>query len=164
MFAPMHRARRILGALLIGVFLPLAATSCFGSFQLTRKVYEFNRTISYDKWIRWITFLVFVVVPVYGFASLVDAVFANSVEFWTGNNPITASAGETRTVQAPDGSWARATWQDDGRVQLLLVEPGGREHTLWLVRDPAGAAALDASGRVVARLEDLGGSPRIVVP
>ena len=59
-----RRLRAALAAALLVTLLPLATAGCFGSFQLTRKIYSFNRGISSDKWIRWITFLVLTVVGI----------------------------------------------------------------------------------------------------
>src|ERR1051325_10449586 len=67
----------------------LAGTSgCFGSFNLTRKLYTFNKTVSKDKFIQELAFLGMTIVPVYQLVGAVDVLFANTVEFWTGKNPI----------------------------------------------------------------------------
>ena len=73
--------------------VPTFAGGCFGTFQLTKKVYDFNRTISHDKWMRWFTFLIFSFVPIYGISFAIDVIFANSVEFWSGRNPGRAQEG-----------------------------------------------------------------------
>jgi len=76
------------------VVLTMAATAvlgtsgCFGSFNLTRKLYGFNKDVSKDKFVRELVFLGLNIVPIYGVAGLIDAVVANTVEFWTGENPI----------------------------------------------------------------------------
>lgn len=90
------RRRAVLAAAAVGL---VASTGCFGSFQLTRKVYNWNKTVSSDKWVQELVFLGLNIVPIYGVASFADAVFANTVEFWTGTNPV-ASARTAR----PDGS------------------------------------------------------------
>lgn len=77
----------------------VASTGCIGAFQLTRKVYSWNKSVSSDKFVQELVFLGLNIVPVYGIATFADAVFANSVEFWTGTNPV-ASA---RTIR-PDGT------------------------------------------------------------
>lgn len=87
-------------AVLAVVATGLVVTSgCFGSFQLTRKLYTWNKNVSPDKWVQELVFLGLYIVPVYGVAGFADLVFANSVEFWTGTNPV-ASA---RTLR-PDGA------------------------------------------------------------
>ena len=71
----------------------LAGTSgCFGSFNLTRKVYGFNKTASNDKFVRELLFLGLNIVPVYSVASLIDAVVINTIEFWSGTNPVNMSS------------------------------------------------------------------------
>jgi hypothetical protein len=144
-------------------FVP-AATSCFGGFALTRKVYRWNQQVDNDKWIRWLAFLALNLIPVYGFSMLFDVIFANSVEFWTGGNPIAAVPGTTRVVRGPGGEEARATWRADGAIDLEVREPGGRVHALTFVPEAEGVAALDAEGRVVARVQDVDGRPVLLRP
>jgi hypothetical protein len=76
----------------IAVVLIIAffTTGCTGSFNLTRKVYNFHRSQS-DKWSDELCFLVVALIPVYGFATLADAIVFNSIEFWTGKNPVDMS-------------------------------------------------------------------------
>lgn len=75
----------------------LTTSGCFGGFNLTRKVYRFNKDVSPDKWVRELVFLGLVVLPVYGFASLIDALIINSIEFWSGRNPVVV--GKEPTVK-----------------------------------------------------------------
>lgn len=92
-------------------------TGCFGSFQLTRKLYSFNKTVSQDKWVQELVFLGMVIVPVYSLAALADGVFANTVEFWTGTNPV-ASA---RTV-GPDGTALVQTGSTTAEGKTLVID------------------------------------------
>lgn len=78
-------------------------SGCFGGFNLTRKVWNFNKNVSPNKWVQELVFLALVIVPVYGFASLIDAIFINSIEFWTGENPVTVEkAPAVRVVEKGD--------------------------------------------------------------
>jgi hypothetical protein len=134
-------------------FLPLAG-GCFGSFNLTRKVYGFNKSVSPDKWLRWLMFLALNVLPVYPFATLVDIFFANSWEFWAGSNPIVAL--EPQTVVGPNGEVASLIPVENG-ARIVVTEPSGAAHSTTLLREGAGVvAAYDESGRLVARLIGLG--------
>jgi hypothetical protein len=105
-----RRLRVVVALAVMTGFLPLATAGCFGNFALTRKVYDYNKDVSSDKWVRWLVFLILNVIPVYGFATMFDALFANSIEFWTGENPVTADAGTQRVVQGPNGEVGRATF------------------------------------------------------
>jgi hypothetical protein len=141
--------RRTIAAVTLCAFLPLATTACFGNFNLTRKIYRFNDTVSQDKWIEWLAFVVMVVVPVYSIGVLVDAILANSIEFWTGQNPI--AMGETRTIEGEDGQLAQLTLREDGAIDVLITEADGATRQLRLVREDAAVAAYDADGRLIAR-------------
>ena len=74
----------------------LAATmmwSCYGSFGLTNKVHEWNGQVSNEKWVNELVFIGINIVPIYSVAAFIDAVILNSIEFWTGNNPIVMKEG-----------------------------------------------------------------------
>ncbi len=65
----------------------LALTGCYGKFNLTRKVYEINGSVK-DKFLRSAVTWAFIIIPVYGIAALLDFIVFNTVEFWTGSNPM----------------------------------------------------------------------------
>lgn len=97
----MRQHHRLMTAL---VALAIASSGCFGSFNLTRKLYHWNDTVSQDKWIKELVFIVFVWVPVYGIAGLGDAIVFNTIEFWSGENPIEAKTpGKTMLAQPSVG-------------------------------------------------------------
>jgi hypothetical protein len=75
------------------LFMGVIQTGCFGSFALTKKVYEFNDGLE-NKWLKSIAFWGLNIIPVYGFAGFVDVVILNLVEFWTGSNPLAMQEGE----------------------------------------------------------------------
>lgn len=85
-----QKMRNVFLAVFLAAFL---FQSCIGSFMLTRKVYDWNTNIG-DKWVNELVFLVCVAVPVYGIASFVDMVVLNSIEFWSGENPMAMQDGE----------------------------------------------------------------------
>lgn len=78
--------RKISFCLIFSLFFSLI-TGCYGKFQLTRKVYEVNSQVK-DKFLRSATTWAFIIIPVYGVAALLDFVLFNTVEFWSGKNPI----------------------------------------------------------------------------
>lgn len=138
-------------AVLLG-FLPLTS-ACFGSFNLTRKAYQFNKSVSPDKWVRWLVFLV--MSPIYPLAGIVDVLFANSVEFWSGSNPITAKL-EPQTVVGPNGEVASLVPVENG-ARIVVTERSGTVHSMTLLREAPGVvAAYDAEGTLVRRLIGLG--------
>jgi hypothetical protein len=71
----------------------LMQTGCYGSFGLTKKVYEFNGSVG-DKFLNTIVFWAFCIIPVYQVAGFLDVVIFNLLEFWTGSNPIAMNEGD----------------------------------------------------------------------
>lgn len=101
---------RIVAAIVMGSFLT-ATTACFGPFNLTRNVYHWNSGIKgsgevSDKWMKEFVFFGMIIIPVYMFATLLDAFIFNSIQFWSGNTPIKASDldddGQTKVAQVGD--------------------------------------------------------------
>ena len=125
----------------------LATTSaCYGPFNLTRSVYKWNGNVKgsgevSEKWMKEIIFLALVILPVYQLSSLADAFIFNSIEFWTGQNPVkvsqspsngtkTVRVGDLRTevVLVSDGSSKRVEYRRDGVVVKTgkVIEDGSR--------------------------------------
>ncbi len=75
---------------IISLFLVICLFSvygCFGKFNLTRKVYDINAKVG-DKFLRSAVTWAFIIIPVYGIAAFLDFVLFNTIEFWTGSNPV----------------------------------------------------------------------------
>lgn len=83
----------------LAAMMPL--TSCIGSFKLTNKMLGWNRHIS-NKFVNELVFVAFWVLPVYEVCGLADLLVINSIEFWSGENPIAAN---TRTVDTDHGRY-----------------------------------------------------------
>ncbi len=116
------------------VAMSSSLVGCFGSFHATKSVYNFNRSVSYHKWVREGIFLGMVIIPVYELATLLDAVILNSLEFWTGRNPI-AKAGDQFRVDGKDGSYAVSTLKADGSFDIVAVEANGVVHRYSAIKN-----------------------------
>ncbi|MBF0490220.1 MAG: DUF3332 family protein [Candidatus Omnitrophica bacterium] len=108
--------RKIVISAVVFAFL---AAGCTGSFNLTRKVYNFHRSQT-EKWSDELCFLLVAITPVYGFATLGDAIVFNSIEFWTGKNPIEMSSTAPTTRIAQNGQ-DKATMTYDSQTQQVHV-------------------------------------------
>lgn len=146
--------RRALAVTCAGLFLVTTSTGCFGSFPILRNVYNWNKTVSSDKWVRWLVFLGLNIIPVYGVVSLVDAIFSNSVEFWTGRNPMAFAPGTTRHVEGPNGEKATLTLREDNAIDVVVNTPGEPEQRFTLVRDADSVSAFDANGVLLGKVGD----------
>jgi hypothetical protein len=138
-------------AALVAVSIGLSSTACIGRMALTGKVMEFNLGVSQDRFARWIVFLILYIIPVYPFAGAIDLIIVNSIEFWSGTNPISgqdrlALFGNERRVVAEDGSSAISRLQPDGSIDIEVTDVDGSQHFLKLVREAGLVVARDADG------------------
>lgn len=91
----------------------ISQTGCFGEFGLTRKVYDFNQGVG-GKFVNQLVFQAFCVIPVYEVAGVLDVLIFNTIEFWTGSNPVAMAPGETEVQYATvDGHQFRMTAQQN---------------------------------------------------
>lgn len=75
--------------------------SCIGSFGLTKKCYNWNQSMG-DKWINELVFIGLSILPVYELCVFADAVVLNTIEFWTGSNPV---ASNTTVIDTENGKY-----------------------------------------------------------
>ena len=84
-------------------------TSCIGSFKLTNKVLSWNYQIG-NKFVNELVFVGLWILPVYEISAIADALIINSIEFWSGTNPIEAG---TKTVTSDNERYLVA-WDNTG--------------------------------------------------
>ena len=84
-------------------------TSCIGSFGLSNKVLSWNKNLG-NKFVNEVVFLAFWIVPVYQITMFADMIVLNSIEFWTGNNPVTA--GIIKEIKGKNGNYTVETTED----------------------------------------------------
>ncbi|MCB5259955.1 MAG: DUF3332 domain-containing protein [Candidatus Cloacimonetes bacterium] len=114
----MNRIVKLVSMALVAIILTVGVAGCFGNFAATRKVYEFNESFG-NKWMNQIMFWVLSFVPVYNVAAFADVVLFNTIEFWTGSNPIAMGPNEEVIKYAnQDGKNLRITIrQNEIRVE-----------------------------------------------
>lgn len=144
------------------VMISLIAVGCTGSFTLTRQVYDFQ-TKPADKWVDEVLFLAFVIVPVYGAATLVDAVVFNSLEFWTGQNPMKAGlTPETSNTVAQNGQ-DRLDMKYDAASRDIRVSSAATGRSFVLAKTQNGVVAKDREGKVIfTSVEDARGGVTVL--
>lgn len=117
----------------------LSLNSCIGSFSLTNSVLKWNKQVG-PKFINELVFFAFWILPVYEVTSLADLLVLNSIEFWSGNNPVSAS------VKAVDTDHGRYMIACDGNGYTVTHEATGdsvrldfdRTSQTWSFETPAG--------------------------
>ena len=89
------------GLMLIGVTFQ---TACVGSFKLTNGYWSWVNGLG-NKWVNWLVYLVtaWIAQPI---SLWVDAVILNSIEFWSGSNPMSMGPQdvEKQLVVGEDGN------------------------------------------------------------
>ncbi len=149
-----------LSILVISVLLILSmGTGCIGNFGLSGKVRKFNLETSQDRWGREIVFVVLYVIPVYPFAGLLDILVFNSIEFWTGTNPINGSASVTPIAMdewtTEDGTKVTMQGLPDNSINVNVVRANGDTRFFNLTRTDEGVTARDEAGNVIVSAADL---------
>lgn len=98
-------------------------SSCIGNFALTNKLLGWNKQIG-NKFVNELVFFAFWIIPVYEVTALADVLVLNSIEFWSGSNPI--AKGKTmidgqdgKYLVECDGKGYTITSQNDGSVVRL---------------------------------------------
>jgi hypothetical protein len=90
-------------------------SSCIGSFGLFHKVLSWNQSVG-EKFVNELVFLVLCIVPVYPVAWFLDSVILNSIEFWTGDNPVTADI-QTKQIETEKGIFMVTTDANGHKIQ-----------------------------------------------
>lgn len=93
--------------MICGAFL---FSSCIGSFGLHGKLLSWNQGVG-NKFVNELVYLAFNIIPVYGVCYLADALVINSIEFWSGSNPL-ASIGDVKKVKGENGNYLVETLEN----------------------------------------------------
>ena len=80
----------------------LLFSSCVGSFTMSKTVLDWNNKVS-NKFVNELVFIVFNIVPVYPVSLFIDAVVLNTIEFWTGSNPM---AQVDQIIEGENGTYS----------------------------------------------------------
>lgn len=121
--------KRYLSASIVAcVLCSMTLTSCIGSFRLTQSVMKWNNQVG-SKFLNEVVFFAFWVLPVYEVTSLADLVVLNSIEFWSGRNPLSAS------VKVVDTDNGRYLVQCDGKGYTITNQDTARSYRLDFVEE-----------------------------
>ena len=136
------------------------STACYGPFNLTKSVYNWNSGIKgsgevNEKWMKELVFFGMIVVPVYMFSALLDAFIFNSIQFWSGSNPIKASDlgddAQTKVAQVGDLTMRWTTTSEGATVSY--ERHGVIERHATIVSNATGYRLLDERGMTLAEAE-----------
>jgi uncharacterized protein DUF3332 len=63
-------------------------SSCLGPNKLWNKLHDWNMQATENRWANEGIFVLCTVIPVYGVSYLIDIIVLNSIEWWSGSNPM----------------------------------------------------------------------------
>lgn len=129
-----------------GVVLALALMAgtqgCYGGFALTKKLHKGVGGLG-SKVVVELAYLACMIIPVYAVTGTVDFLILNTVEFWSGKNPV---ASTINSVTDGDKQLVMKLDREHGTTKLYVFEKGSL----------AGSAVIErgADGVTVARTSD----------
>lgn len=143
--------------LMLVATMAVMSVGCYGSFNLTKKVYNWNGSLG-NKWVVELVFLACYVVPVYSIAGFIDVVILNTIEFWTGNNPMASTIksddgtnvsfnAETKQVEISYAGKSFVIAHEDGKSVVKDAE--GNVLAYAVKNDDGSMNLLDAKGNVL---------------
>lgn len=117
----------------------ITLSSCIGSFGLFNKVLDWNKGLS-NKFVNEIVFIL--ISPAYAVCGVVDLLVLNTVEFWSGSNPI-AKVGSVQNVWGQDGRLYAVKTLEDG---YEVTKPTG-EKVLFTYDERLKSWSMEADGQ-----------------
>lgn len=108
-------------------------SGCYGSFTVTKKLYNWNGKVG-DKFVNTAVMWVMFIIPAYEIAGAADLLIFNTIEFWTGKNPVAMNENEKETQYvSTDGSVYRIT-ATQNRFDIVKIsgdQTQGETASLW---------------------------------
>ena len=96
----------------------LTFCGCMGHNALTGKVLKFNLEVTEDRWGREGWFLGLWITLVYPICTILDLLIFNSIEFWSGENPIN---GKSPLVDVPMSQVEKMGFNNIDKAQIERV-------------------------------------------
>jgi Domain of unknown function (DUF3332) len=152
-------SKRIVAAIVVGSFLTVT-TACYGPFNLTRNVYHWNSNIKgsgevNEKWMKEFVFFGMIIIPVYMFSALLDAFIFNSIQFWSGSNPVKANdGGGDGAIRVVRLGGITVTMSENDRGTTVLYERNGIvERRATIETSATGYRLINETGALLAEAE-----------
>ena len=127
---------------LLASALALMSSGCLGTGALNAKVKDFNLEVVENRYGREVLFLGLTVIWVYRICTVLDLFIFNSIEFWSGTNPINGknaladvplSAAEKISLREVDR--AQVEWVSENEARLIVDFANGDHLSFDVTRD-----------------------------
>lgn len=140
--------KKVLLSALAACVFTVSTIGCTGSFTLTNKINKWNESVTGNKYVNGaISFLLFVTTIKPLLAVVGDMMFLNTIEFWTGSNPL--ASGDTYKETDANGNTVTAVKMEDGSLFMRVETKDGKTEELVLQQDEEILRILDNKGNVL---------------
>ena len=126
-------------------------SSCLGSFSAFNGLRDWNDGVTDSKFLDNLIFWGLNIVPVYGLFFIGDVLIFNTIEFWSGSNPVAMNEGDTETkVVERDGNTYKMI-ATKNRLQINIIDGKRKGEKLDLVYSPTQKSwsAIKPDGEVI---------------
>ncbi len=121
---------------MVAIMMMVSMFGCYGNMALTKKVWQWNGSFG-DKLTVNVVFWVLNFLPVYQATLFIDVFVLNTIEFWTGSNPLAMVDGQQdiRIVQTEDKTYEVITTKN--KISISEIEGPDAGKTIDLQYDTA---------------------------
>ena len=127
---------------LIASALALLSTGCLGTGALGNKVREFNLEVVENRYGREAIFFGLQVIWIYRICAVLDLFVFNSIEFWSGKNPINGKnaladipLSEAEKISLREVERAQVEWVSETEAKLIVDFANGDHLSFDVTRD-----------------------------
>ncbi|MCL2218452.1 MAG: DUF3332 domain-containing protein [Chitinispirillia bacterium] len=124
----------------------LSVSGCYGKNALTNKLHKAYGSLG-DKWISSVVYFLTGHI-VMTFCLFADFIIFNTIEFWTGSNPL--AMGDTYEETDANGSKLLAKKNDDGTLSVNILDVHGNASNFKLERDGNKISVFDTNNNLIA--------------
>jgi len=154
--------RKFVLAVALAAFTCVSVSGCYGKYAMWHAVHKWNGSLGNKFVVSLVHFLFNYVIPVYGVAGFIDFLILNTIEFWTGSNPM--AMGNTYEEMDANGNKVYAVKNPDGTLSVTITDANGKQADFMLVRNENVISVVDAGGTILARqTHDADGTAREIV-
>jgi hypothetical protein len=138
----------------------ISQSACFGSFGLTKTIYEWNDSVTQNKFVKTLIFYGLSIIPVYAIGVMVDVIILNLIEFWSGSNPMAMNEGDMEEqlvmykgdmykITATKNKFSFAKMDGDKAIDLGALELASNESAWNYVKDEKATPIVKFNGNKV---------------
>ena len=129
-----------------------ALQGCIGGFKLSNRVLKWNQKVTTNKFLNEVIFFVLWVLPVYEITIVVDVLVINSIEFWTGKNPLAMGPGEKETQYVSRDGVEYMIEATQNKFHIVQLEGPNKGDQADLIYNPETKTWLLGNGKEIKRV------------